>query len=591
MMQRRSTTILAADMAGYAAMVAADELGVIERLRAIRRGLIEPAIARAGGRVVKLMGDGILVEFGAPDLALRVAIAFQREMVRHEAAWPETARIRFRIGINAGPVLIDGDDILGEAVNIAARLESLAAPGGICISRSVFDAVLPCTGVRLVEFGPQLVKNIPVAVEVWGVEIDGASTCLPRIVRKVDRPSVAVLPFDNQSCEPVQAFLADGITEDVINELSRFRALFVVARSSSFAYRGQVRDLRQIGRDLGVRYVVFGSVRHEGARLRVSAQLAEADGGQIIWSGRWERTLSDLFAVQDDITHAIVTAVAPELGANERRLARQKPTEIMSAWELCQRAQAEYYAYSDKGREACHALLVASIEADPNFALPQALLARLYSTRILTGRSRDAAADIQQGMVHVLRALELDDRLEDAHIAHAGLLMAMGREVEGRAALQRAEALNDNSPLLFLTRSCFALFQTDPDTLEMEEAALSALQLSPRDPLAWAFHAMVGIARFWRSIDDPDPGADAAFDTACAYPEVDYYVLMYGAIVSLHFGRVEVARSRIARIMAKKPDLTLEGWLVNFRFPFRARLVPKIRHLLDGLVALGLPAK
>lgn len=188
MMQRRSTTILAADMAGYAAMVAADELWVIERLRAIRRGLIEPAIARAGGRVVKLMGDGILVEFGAPDLALRVAIAFQREMVRHEAAWPETARIRFRIGINAGPVLIDGDDILGEAVNIAARLESLAAPGGICISRSVFDAVLPCTGVRLVEFGPQLVKNIPVAVEVWGVEIDGASTCLPRIVRKVDRP-------------------------------------------------------------------------------------------------------------------------------------------------------------------------------------------------------------------------------------------------------------------------------------------------------------------------------------------------------------------------------------------------------------------
>lgn len=592
-MERRATTIIAADMAGYSAMVAANEAQVIERLRALRLGLIAPRVAAAGGRIIKLMGDGMLIEAASPATALALAADLQRATLRHEADWPADQRIRFRIGINHGPVLIDGDDILGDAVNIAARLESLAAPGGICISRGVYDLVATAPGpcLRLVAFGPQMVKNIPHPVEVWGVEIDGAAAALPRIAPKSDRPSVAVMAFDAPPGVPAQDVLADGIAEDVINQLARFRALFVVARSSSFAYRGSTRDLRQIARELGVRYVVQGSLRGDGARLRVSAQLTLADSGAVIWSARWDRTLSGLFALQDEITQAIVTAVAPELGANERRMARLRPTDSLNAWELCQRSQAEYYAYSDQGRAACHALLLQSIAADPDFALPQALLARLYSTRILTGRSTDPGNDIAAGLAHVHKALELDERLEEAHIAHAGLLMAQGREADGRAALERAEALNDNSPLLYLTRSCFALFQSDPDTTEMEAAGQAALAHSPRDPLAWAFHAMVGIARLWRSLDDPDPGADAAFDAACAFPQADYYVLMYGAIVSLHFGRTEVARERVARIRARKPDLTVQLWLDNFRFPYRASVIPKIRHLLDALVALGLPAR
>jgi TolB-like protein len=587
--ERRITTILAADMVGYSAMMAVDEVDVIERLRVIRKALIEPSIRQAGGRIIKLMGDGLLAEIESPDRALDAAVAVQRAMALGQQDVATERRIVFRIGINHGPVVIEGDDILGDAVNIAARLESLSVPGGICISRSVHDLVQPPQGIRLIDFGPQIVKNIPRPVEVWGVQIDGAITVQPRALRRAERPSVAVLPFDLMSADRSQAFLADGIAEDVINELSRFRSLFVVSRSSSFGYRDRVRDLRQIANDLGVRYVVQGSVRSDGTRLRVSAALAEVESGQLIWNDRWERTVSDLFAVQDHITQAIVSAVAPELGANERRMARRKPTEHLNAWELCQKAQAEYYAYSDAGRQACHALLEASILADPNFALPHALLGRLYSTRILTGRSRNPSSDIAQGLVHVERALELDERLEDAHIGHAGLLMAMGREAEGRAALQRAEALNDNSPLLYLTRSCFALFQENPNTTEMESAALEALEVSPRDPLAWAFHAMVGIARLWGSLDDPDPAAAAAFDAACAYPEADYYVLMYGAIMSAHFGRQEEASARIARILAKKPDMSLQGWLSNFRFPYRRVVVPKIQHVLDQLVALGLP--
>jgi adenylate cyclase len=322
-MDRRLTTILAADLVGYSRLMAADEEGVIARLRAARSEVIDPAIAEAGGRIVKTMGDGLLVEFGSPVAAVRTALVVQRAMAARETG-PEERRLTFRIGVNLGDIVIDGDDILGDGVNIAARLETLAPPGGLCISRTVHDQVRGKLDAVLTPLGPQPVKNLPEPVEVWRVEVEGARTA--PVVNTGQRPSVAVLPFDNMSRDADQDFLADGIVEDVISELSRFRDLTVIARNSSFSFRGQALDVRKIAQELGVRYVVEGSVRRSGDRLRLTAQLIDASDGSHLWAGRWDRTMADLFDLQDELTRAIVSAVAPEVSAHERSLARKKPT-------------------------------------------------------------------------------------------------------------------------------------------------------------------------------------------------------------------------------------------------------------------------
>ena len=301
--------------------MAADEEGVIARLRAARTEVIDPALAEAGGRIVKTMGDGLLVEFGSPVAAVRAALQVQRPMAARETG-PEEQRLTFRIGVNLGDIVIDGDDILGDGVNVAARLETLAPPGGLCISRAVHDQVRGKLDAVLTPLGPQPVKNLPEPVEVWRVEVEGVASS--PTVKAGARPSIAVLPFDNMSRDADQDFLADGIVEDVITELSRFRDLTVIARNSSFSFRGQALDIRKIAQELDVRYVVEGSVRRAGDRLRLTAQLIDAADGSHVWAGRWDRTMADLFDLQDELTQAIVTAVAPEISAHERALARQE---------------------------------------------------------------------------------------------------------------------------------------------------------------------------------------------------------------------------------------------------------------------------
>lgn len=335
-MDRKLTTILAADLAGFSRLMAADEEDIINRMRAARKEIIDPTIATCGGRIIKTMGDGLLVEFASPVQALRSALGMQREMHAHETTEVEASRLKFRIGINLGDVVIDGEDVLGDAVNIAARLESLAPVGGICISRAVFEQVKGRIDAEMTTLGPQAVENMPEPVDVWRVEVEGAEASKPAQVA-AERPSIAVLPFANMSADQDQEFLADGIVEDVTTELSRFRSLMVIARNSTFAYKGASQDVRRIGKELGARYVVEGSVRRGGNRLRVTAQFIEASSGMQVWAGKWDRTLEDIFDLQDELTHAIVTAVEPELGAHERRLARARPTDSLTSWELCQR--------------------------------------------------------------------------------------------------------------------------------------------------------------------------------------------------------------------------------------------------------------
>ena len=330
-MERRLTTIVAADLVGYSRLVAADEEAVIERFRDLRLAVVAPNISKAKGRIVKTMGDGLLIEFPSPEAALRAAQSVQTEMAAREASHAPDLRLTFRIGINWGEVIVDGDDVLGDVVNIAARLESLAPPGGICLSQAARGRIRDDFPAEFSPLGLQYVKNMPTPVDVWNVKVDGVTAAPNTPVPRNLRPSVAVLAFDNLSGESEDGYLADGLVEDVLTQLSRFRSLFVIARNSSFSYKGTHKDVRQIAHELGVRYVVEGSVRRSGHRIRVSVSLVDADRGTQLWSGRWDRDLSDLFELQDELTRAIVIEIAPQLGANERALARTRPTESLTA--------------------------------------------------------------------------------------------------------------------------------------------------------------------------------------------------------------------------------------------------------------------
>lgn len=588
-MERRLTTIVAADLVGYSRLVSNNEEAVITRFRDLRRDLIVPTISSAQGRVIKTMGDGFLVEFPSPRAALHTAVFLQHAMYEREGAIPSETRLMFRIGINYGEVIVDGDDVLGDVVNIAARLESIAPPGGVCISEAVYTEVADASDTRLVPLGPQYVKNIPAPVNAWNALIKGVDASPTKPARRSERPSIAVLAFENNSDDDEQRFLADGIAEDVIVQLSRFRSLFVIARNSAFSYRNTHKDVREIARELGVRYVVEGSVRRGGDRLRVSAHLVEAKTGGHIWSGRWDRTVSDLFDLQDELTHAIVSELAPELGANERSLARRKPTENLTAWELCQKGLAEFYNYSEESYPAAARLFKAAIDADPEFALPYALLGRWHSVMVTTGRSVDIPNDVQQGLINASKAIELDDRLEDGHVALGSLLTLMRQETQAKDSLGRAYALNDNNPVMYHARTMFYLYQVEPDTHAMEKSAQTALALNPKDPLAWAFHFMIGTARWMRNLENLRPDVKEAIDAACASVQVDYFPLMIGAVLYVRLNDLDQAKYLLERAMGRRPALTLKMWHTAFPFPSWPRMIKSIEPELEKLVEIGLP--
>jgi adenylate cyclase len=339
---RRLTAILAADVAGYSRFMGADEEGTHERLKAHLDQLVYPKIGEHRGRIVKNTGDGFLAEFQSVVDAVRCAVGVQRRMAERNAGTPPESRIEFRIGINLGDVIVEEHDIFGDGVNIAARLEALAEPGGICVSRVVRDQVRDKLDFAFEDMGEQQAKNIarPVRVyrvrdEVPGVgQLSGPNT---QPLPSADKPSIAVLPFTNMSADPEQEFFADGIAEDIITALSRYPSLLVIARNSSFTYKGRTIDVKNIGRELGVRYVLEGSLRKAGNRIRVTAQLVEAESGKHLWAERYDRDLADIFAVQDNITEAATIAIAPAIATAERRRSMRLPPGNLDAWAAYQR--------------------------------------------------------------------------------------------------------------------------------------------------------------------------------------------------------------------------------------------------------------
>ncbi len=377
-MERRLAAILAADVVGYTRLMGADEAGTLRHLTELRQQVLEPLIAEHRGRVVKLMGDGLLVEFASVVDAIACAVAWQERVAEHEAKGDEDKRFKFRIGINLGDVIVEGDDIHGDGVNIAARLEGQAEAGGICLSGDAYRQAKGKVEVGFEDLGEQVLKNVAEPVRVYRIAGDRSSTGAVSPAREPlalpDKPSIAVLPFINMSGDPEQEYFSDGITEDIITELSRFRALFVIARNSSFHYKGTSPKVQDVGRELGVAYVVEGSVRKAGNRVRVTAQLVESESGNHVWAERYDRDLEDIFAVQDDLTRTVVSTIAGRIEAVGHRRASRMSADSLQAHDLVLRARRHTYAFTRPDNAEAQKLLARAIALDPSNARAHAAL-------------------------------------------------------------------------------------------------------------------------------------------------------------------------------------------------------------------------
>jgi adenylate cyclase len=373
--QRKLAAILAADVAGYSRLTGADEEGTLARLKTHRRELIDPKIAEHRGRVVKTTGDGILIEFPSAVAALRCAIEVQRAMAERNASEAEDRRIEFRMGVHQGDIVVEDGDILGDGVNIAARLEALAEPGGICVSQRIHEDAIGKVDAIFEDMGEQQLKNITRPVRAYRVQHGATSAKERPLLALPDKPSIAVLPFQNMSGDLDQEYFADGITEDITTALSRLRWFFVIARNSSFTYKGKVVDVRTVGRELGVRYVLEGSVRKGGDRVRITAQLIDAVTGNQIWAERYDREVADIFALQDEITSNVVATIEPQLYSAEDVRAKRKPAENLDAWDCVARALSLIMKFTKHDNAAAQELLRRAIAIDPAYARAYSLLA------------------------------------------------------------------------------------------------------------------------------------------------------------------------------------------------------------------------
>ena len=442
--ERRLAAILAADVIGYSRLMGRDEGGTLARLRALRRELLDPKIAECRGRLVKTTGDGLLIEFGSVVDALRCAVEVQREMTGRNTGVPPDSRIEFRIGINVGDIVVEDGDIFGDGVNVAARLEALAEPGGICVAARVQEDAAGRLDLGFEDIGEQQLKNIARPVRAYRViaSAGSASVRADPILALPDKPSIAVLPFANMSGDPEQEYFADGMVEEIITALSRIRWLFVIARNSSFSYKGQAVDVKQVGRELGVRYVLEGSVRKAGGRVRITAQLIDAISGTHLWADRFDGSLEDVFELQDKVASSVAGVIEPALQAAETARSANRPTADLTAYDLYLRAYAMVLSSTRQTPEALR-LLEQAIERDPHYGPALAWAAFCCHRLLLDDRSEDPGADRLKGADFARRALEAagDDPGVLANAAFA--LAYFGEDLGAMMALvDRALALN-----------------------------------------------------------------------------------------------------------------------------------------------------
>jgi adenylate cyclase len=584
--QRRLAAILAADVAGYSRLMGIDEAGTARRLRE-HLAALQTIVARREGRIVKTMGDGLLAEFPSAVAAVECAIQVQRLMERRNARLPAEQRMQFRIGINLGELLVEGDDILGDGVNVAARLEGLARPGGICLSAAAYEQVKGRLDVRFADLGEQRLKNIAEPVRVYGVEAKAAATpaaapsaapSAPQALPLPDEPSIVVLPFANLSDDPEQAFFADGVTEDLTTALSRLRWLFVIARNSAFAYKGRSVDVRTIARELGVRYALEGSVRRVGQHLRITGQLIDAERGSHIWAEKYDRQLDDIFAVQDEITGNIVASIEPHLWARERYRAAAKPPDSVDVWGLVVRAIDLVNRFGRAENEEARRLLGRAIALDPSYARAHAILSWALWWATLYYYIPDRDAGYAESNRHAQEALRLDRNEPWARLTVGLNLSTSGQHQRALAELEAALALN---PSFALARTIhgWALLRAGRYEEAIAETA-RALRMSPLDSFAGLYTTIHGLAllaarRFEEAL--PHLRASVAADAEFAGH--------YNALISCcgHLGLLDEAAEFIERRNRVGPPLRVSVLRHNLR-DFAHRDV-----FAEGLRKAGVP--
>ncbi len=497
--KRRLVAILAADVVGFSRLMAGAEATTLERLKSLRSSVTDPRIALRNGRIVGSAGDSVLAEFGSAIDAVHCAMEIQARQAQINADMPEAGRMQLRIGVNLGDIIVDGDTIYGDGVNIAARIEKLADPGSVCISRSIHDQIRGKVPFALTDLGEQRVHNIPDAVHVFRVEqrrpSPGAADppdptgglALP------DKPSIAVLPFQNMSGDKDQDFFSDGVSEDIITALSKMRWLFVIARNSTFAYKGRSPDIRQVARDLGVHYVLEGSVRKTGDRLRITAQLIDATTGTHVWAERFDRAVSDIFAVQDEITGSVVWALEPQLYAAELQRLQKRPTESLDAWGCVVRAMPYVWAWAAQDTEAGLNLLKRAIEIDPDYARASSLLGWSYAARAHLGLL-DSNETLAKARALGQRCIDQDPDDPWAHLVLGYVHMVARRPEPAINSLKAALDLNPNFALAhMILGSTYGYAGMSEDGLR--QVALAG-RLSPRDSIQAANLSVAGTCHF-----------------------------------------------------------------------------------------------
>jgi TolB-like protein len=541
---RRLAAILAADVAGYSRLMGADEEGTLERLKALRRELVDPKIAEHNGRIVKTTGDGLLVEFPSVVDAVRCAVDVQQAMPERNMGVGEDRRVEWRIGVNLGDVIVEGDDIIGDGVNIAARLEGVAEPGGVCISEDAFRQVRGKIDAEFDDIGEQNLKNIARPLRLYRVFPEKPAETRAPALPLPDKPSIAVLPFQNMSGDPEQEYFADGMVEEIITALSRIRWLFVIARNSSFTYKGQTVDVKRVGRELGVRYVLEGAVRKAGNRVRITAQLIDALSGTHLWAERFDGSLEDVFELQERVGLNIAGVIEPTLQAAEIRRSADRPTNDLSAHDLFLRALSHVYPREKKGIIATLDLLRQAIERDPRYGAALAMSGWCHFQLDINDWTDDREANQRTGIDLARRALQIGPD-EPEVLAVAGFVLAWyGEDIDVAIGLiDRCLDLNPSFARGWYWSGTLRIFAGQPD-LALEHFE-TFLRLSPRDRTAFYLTGIGNALFFKRRFDD------AAAKLLASLEHLPTVTPTYRLLASCyaHMGRLEEAREIVKRLL------------------------------------------
>jgi adenylate cyclase len=582
--ERRLAAILAADMVGYSRLMEADEVGTLARLKAHRLELIDPAIAKNRGRIIKTTGDGMLVEFQSIADAVWCAVEIQRGMLGRNTDVPAARWIQYRIGINLGDVIVEDGDVFGDGVNVAARLQELAEPGGICVSRAVRDQVQVGDrfDVGFQDLGEQTVKNIARPIAVFRVELDKADAAASpgvatatRAAPGSDRPSIAVLPFDNMSGEPEQEFFADGLTEDIITALSRFRELFVISRNSAFIYKGKAVRIQDFAKEVGVQYVVEGSVRKAGNRVRVTVQLIDAISDRHIWAERYDRELEDIFAIQDEVTSAIVATLPGRIEAARIDRAERKPTANMAAYEYVLTGKVLHHRSAREDNLEAQRMLDRAIALDPKYAHAHAWKACVLGQAWVYGWCGDRDATIAEVGEELQIALALDDNDSDVHRILAAWNLVQRNYDKAMFHQERALSLNPNNDLIVVQQGELLTWLGRPE--EGIDWIKRAMQLNPYHPERYWNH--LGRAYY---VARRYPEAAQAFARISA-PDHTHHAFLAAAFAQM--GDATAAAAHAQQVTRRAPDFSAQAYLDTLHYQR-----PSDReHHRDGLLKAGLP--